>query len=139
METELAPLPDNPDILRRLATTQVAVEATSYEEIRLWEFWNKRLTWKQRTHRDYGGYIIPIQGELVGGDVRPICISLQWNYLGDDTVPVLFWHPTSMLVDYELIEKWFKKYLPNVKSTSCNNLHNALHEVGVTWKTDKEL
>lgn len=86
--------------------TVFCVEATSYEQHSLWAFWasdsvrraaKPSLKWKR------------LSGELatVGHDnKRPICVSIQWVEIDGQTV--MFYHPTSQLVDWKKIEKWLE-------------------------------
>lgn len=56
-------------------------------------------------------------------DNRPVVICLSWSIL-DGTI-ICFWEATSQVVDYQLIEDWFKKYYLGPKC-DANNFHQCL-------------
>lgn len=91
------------------------VEASSHEKYYLWDRYadepfaikygppdRTRYSWV-----DKNSGFLPRVGYLDG---RPICISVFTAVV--DGKKLLFWHATSQVVDYELIDRWFKKYLP---------------------------
>ena len=104
-----------------------AVEANSTEEMYIWErfcgpnsAWGpeKRIKWEQ----DFGWL------ETVGHlDDSPICISIFIHKL--DGYPVLFWHATSQLVDYVMIDEWFRERAPHLQQTDAMSIHHALHHI----------
>lgn len=91
------------------------VEATRAEQSHLWQLYTKELkqTWKESS---FG------LGECVGFiDDRPVWISLNTATVkGHKT---LFWHPTSPVVDHDLIDEWLKLNTPNNR-TDATNFHN---------------
>jgi len=74
---------------------QYIVEGSTF---RIWEKWNDELdSWEQGM-----GWL-----ETVGYiNDRPICISIFIEKING--YEVLFWHATSELVDYKMIEEWFQ-------------------------------
>lgn len=90
------------DLDPRFKRTQFVIEATAYEQQLLWEQHRYRLKWREQS----GGALV-IVGWL---DSYPICFSAHWVALGTDQQLVLFWHATSKLVDYDLIDAWFGTY-----------------------------
>ena len=94
------------------------VEATRCEELDAWERFHEDFKW-ENVH----GWL-----ETVGHlDNRPICISVQIVKINDRNI--LFWHATSQLVDYIMIDKWFEEHAPNIRKTDAMNIHNALHTI----------
>lgn len=78
------------------------VEANSFESSMLWEKHHEKREWKETL----SGYL-PCVGFI--GE-RPIHISLMTAII--DGFKILFWHPTSQVVDHALIVEWFQKNLP---------------------------
>jgi len=95
-----------------------AVEASSFEELCIWQEYTQELnySWKQNC----SGYL-----EYVGlFHSRPICINLRTSVVNGHKI--LFWEATSQLVDYKMIDKWMEKNLPK----------SARHSDGRLNKTD---
>lgn len=94
------------------------IEASSNEKMYIWQS-NKdhrKETWEDR----HSGIL-----EYVGWlNKRPICISLQIVIIGGNKI--LFWHATSSLVDYEMIDEWFELNLPGIPKTDATNWTNVL-------------
>ncbi len=126
----------------RLALTFFVVEATSFEHQALWAQhaedsiyppWNKRkncrayepLKWEQIND----GWGVNV-GHL---DKRPICISVNWARIEDQLV--MFWYPTSVVVDIAKCEAWiaahFKRQLGGPYSQSCdaNNFGHCINAI----------
>lgn len=89
----------------RFKITEYVVEATDFERSHLKMTYGDRVdTWK---YDDFG---ITTTLAMIGEknqEKRPINISCRWARING--VYVLFWHACSQLVDYRLIEDWFKK------------------------------
>jgi hypothetical protein len=101
-----------------LAGVDLVVEATRFEELCLWEKWNTKVKWKQ----DMGVWL-PTVGEL---EDRPVVISCMFSTIGDKFV--LFYHPTSVVVDYKQIEDYLKKMCPVVNKVGFKDAMNvSLH------------
>jgi hypothetical protein len=117
----------------RWSATRYLVEATEYEKHAAWCFRAKHSPWRYDLHatndvewtKTSPGYNCQI-GKLAG---KSVCVNVQWDYLNGQLV--CFWEAASLVVDYDMIEAWLKKELPNVTFT-CNaqNLHNVLIEIG---------
>lgn len=64
-------------------------------------------------------------------DGRPIVISLMFGTFDDQHV--LFWHATSQLVDYKMIDDWFCCNTPHLrgpdKATDATNFHIYKHDI----------
>ena len=106
-----------------------AVEASNYERLMLWN--------ENRVH----GLRIWNHGNVVGlmetvgfVDSMPVCISLLVEVI--DGHKILFWEPTSMVVDHRLIDDWFTKTMPKsayregseyINKTDAMNFSNLFH------------
>ncbi len=99
-----------------LAGTEYIVEANSFEKHTLWDEYNTTNNWEQHL----SGWL-PKVGVT---DERPVCISVLWATINGKFV--LFWHPTSSLVDHFKIEEYLKTKCPNVKSCDANNFHQCI-------------
>jgi hypothetical protein len=113
----------------RFALTEYVVEANSFEKFALWKEHSNSHEWKQ----DAFGLMIQI-GEIGGRlqEKRPICISCYWSCING--MNVLFYYACSQLVDYRMVEEWFKKncYPYEAKSKraakcDADNFHSCLH------------
>jgi len=110
-----------------------AVLAYSYEHHMLWvenQKAEKPLTWE-----DVNPGLLEVAGYChdTSGKSFPTCISLFKARVGGHLL--LFWHPTSQIVDFRLIEEWMKTNLPEtafveyngvrcVNQTDAMNFHN---------------
>lgn len=92
----------------RLAKTLFIVEATSFEQFSLWETnalnsihcRNKSpLKWEQMN-----GWLVTV-GRY---KKRPCCISVSWARINGRLI--MFYHPTSQFVDWNMIDKWIDKH-----------------------------
>lgn len=98
------------------------VEATSFEQQCLWEKNQKGWT------EVLGGYGKEI-GELDG---RPVVISLRVAIIFDQRV--IFYHPTSQVVDWGMIVNWLDKNMPwsakvngQLRNVDAQNFHVIRH------------
>lgn len=96
------------------------VETTSYEKLALWREYHKELNWQEVTH---GGPMFQL-GELAG---RPIVLSV--NIISILGRKVMFYEPTSQVVDWVMVEDFLKKSWPNVQMTNGMNFFNAVHYI----------
>jgi hypothetical protein len=113
----------------RFAHTEYVVEATSAEKYFLWELHAGKNTWEQGS----SGLVIEI-GKLGGPlqEKRPIVICCWWERING--MNVLFWEATSQLVDYRMIEEWFKQNCypyehgsGRAAKTDAMNFHSCLY------------
>jgi hypothetical protein len=88
----------------RLSKIVALVEANSFEQMTLWEAYSDKHKWDQ----DNKGFA-PLIGEV---DRRPIRISIAFSAI--DGVLVGFWEATSQLVDFKMIEDWFRRECPQI-------------------------
>ena len=99
--------------------TKFLVEANSFEHLALWKENNKEYDWQEDTR---------CEARTMYVNDRPICYTCQWSIINKQRV--MFWDPTSQLVDYKLIEEDLKKICPNIISKSnAMNFHNILHDI----------
>ena len=103
------------DLKKRLLASEYAIEANSYESHMLWHENHKRYKWEQ----DNGGYGFEV-GKLDG---RGVFLSLFWNNIGGKNL--LFWYPTSQVVDHLMINEWFKEVCPQLFTESRNKMGDA--------------
>lgn len=113
--TEIAP-----HIAEFLKDVVGVVEANSCESMFLWERHHVQL--KKPWVSNLSGYGVTV-GEL---DDHPVHISLLINTV--DGKRILFWHATSMVVDYRMIEAWLEAALPEAYNnrTDAINFSNIL-------------
>lgn len=103
-----------------------AVEANSFETLSLWRECHQEL---KMPWVDRGSGLMEIVGTV--GD-RPVCISLLTSVV--DGQKILFYDPTSQVVDHAMIDEWLVKNLPRTafygerpNRTDAMNFHNVLH------------
>lgn len=118
----------------RLAKTLFVVEATSFETQCLWAENSKDSNCRRFTPRRWEqvspGWLVTV-GEL---DYRPVCISMSWARI--DGRLVMFWYPTSQVVDTVQIEKWLEKHFTGKwdggtrnAQTNAMNFHHCLDAI----------
>jgi hypothetical protein len=93
----------SPAVINYIAGIAYAVEATRAEQMWLWKDHHKDKGWSWTDERS--GFLAQM-GELHG---RPVCISIMRSVVQGQSV--LFWHPTSVVVDYDMIEAWFREHI----------------------------
>jgi hypothetical protein len=110
----------------RFKTTDFVVEANSCESLYLWKDCQER---KNEWVQDNSGLMVKV-GEV---NDMPVNISVLWNTVDD--LKVLFWHPISRMVDYDMITDWFvrncdPKYCNGERraKTNAQNFHLVIHE-----------
>lgn len=115
----------------RLTKTLFIVEANRFEQHMLWEKYANNtmsrghLIWKQMD-----GWLVTV-GKLYG---RSICIDVFWYKIEGQLV--MFWHPTSALVDHKMIDNWLDEhftgtYDKGLRRASCdaNNFHCCISAI----------
>lgn len=99
------------------------VEANSYESLCLWQKYHESRSWNSGTF----GY-----GVTVGtiGDMS-VCLSLLATVI--DGHKILFYHPTSQVVDHRMVREWLGTYMPKsawegdwLNHADAQNLCNVL-------------
>jgi hypothetical protein len=100
----LPPKVEPDELARFFEGVMGVVETTSYERLCLWQEnkQHRKLPWKDNLM----GYIHTV-GEI--GDM-PVCIRLMTSEIDGHTI--LFFEPTSAVVDHRMIDKFFEETLP---------------------------
>lgn len=137
---------DDSELAKLLDGVVGAVEATSYEKHMLWQEYAQealklreggpdrriRYPWKEGLSGLGHGV-----GEI---DDRPVCLSLLVDTIASHRI--LFWHCTSQVVDYVMIENWLDKVLPDRKNGDpmnfCNLLHGLPDKIAIWCRTKTE-
>jgi len=127
----------------RLRQTLFVVEATSFETHMLWQehasgSTNRQKIFKPRRWEQVNpGWSVTV-GELDG---RPVCVSMMWNRV--DGHLVMFWEPTSQVVDHIQIDAWLGKHFDGkwdngTRDATCNamNFHHCLNAIDDINKKD---
>lgn len=104
------------------------VEASSNEDLYLYERFAEGKHVCNLTFETVGKGVHLPRGKR--GKKRPVVFSLRVGMVYDK--PVLFWHATSELVDYKMIDEWLLKNLPHLtkrEHTDATNFHTCIHHV----------
>lgn len=81
-----------------------AVESTPFEQDVLRTKHNKNYNWADQH------YIC----NAIIGDINGRRVSIQMNVYKIEDVYVLFWHPTSTVIDYDMIENYLRKQFESI-------------------------
>jgi len=151
MTIRFTPWDDRPGFARWRTEVRVVIEADSFAHHVLWEQYSEAgLQWWRRAH--HGGVIEPDpyfdavrvpweQGREgvfaqageplsgVGAQGLLTCVSLNVDIL--DTVPVLFYCATSVLVDHVATRNFIDDTFVNARGRhyDATNFHNAIHDI----------
>lgn len=116
-----------------LKETFYLVEATSFEHHCLWA---ENSHQSDRRVFDAIEWIQGNPGRMIEigkvGDM-PVVISLHWDFLNGQ--PVCFWHATSLVVDYRLVNRWLEENFTNKthdgRPATCDafNFHHCSGEL----------
>lgn len=106
-------------VIDYVAGIAYAIEATRAEQMWLWKNHHRDAGWSWTEERS--GYLAQM-GELDG---RPVAISIMRATVQGQSV--LFWHPTSVLVDHDMIEAWFRKHMPDTIRIDTGGFHALAH------------
>ena len=107
---------DNKDLFEGVTGV---VEATRFEDLRLWQDVKKyRPEWT--LDQSLSGPLVTV-GHI--GD-RPICISVFVHTIGGERIA--FVEATSQLVDWKMIEEWLMEHLPE-SALQQHNLKQGYH------------
>lgn len=91
------------DLDPRFLATEYVVKANGNEAFFLWKLHSDEVSWEQ------GGSGVILELGKLGGHMqekRPVMISCFWNRING--MNVLFWYACSQVVDYRMIDEWFK-------------------------------
>lgn len=107
-----------------LSATKFAVEATGFERHMLWRDHHQRTSWEGHP----AGYGIEL------GKIGDMPVMLSTTFQAIDGHVVLFYHPTSQMVDYRMIEAWLNKNVATkwdkgtrIARTNAMNFSHCLH------------
>lgn len=107
-----------------LSATKFAVESTGFERHMLWRDNYQRMPWEGNP----AGYGIEL------GKVGDMPVMLSTTFQAIDGHVVLFYHPTSQVVDYRMIEAWLNENVPakwdkgtRIARTNAMNFSHCLH------------
>lgn len=91
------------------------VEATNTERANLWKQYgaDHRQVWTS----DLGGYGVTV-GTIAD---KPICLSILYAIIGGKKV--VFWYPTSVVVDYDQIAAWFDYWFPSTQRIDAERFY----------------
>lgn len=106
---------DNQEMEEFLKDVVGICEATHFEKQCLWQTYHKCLAWSWQENSL--GYLKTV-GMI---DEHPTVMSLFTATV--DGEKILFWHATSQVVDYRLIDSWFERMLPDIKKADANNFN----------------
>lgn len=125
---------------KMLKETDAVVEADGYAKLKLWSEWAIENPWandkepRQRVHWEQisRGLIETVGVIRIGKEEMPVALSMFWDRLRvkkeDVGRLVMFWHPTSQVVDHRMIERWFKENLrKGVQTSDAMNFPNVVH------------
>lgn len=107
-------------VIDYVAGIAYAVEATRAEQMWLWKDHHRDAGWSWTDERS--GYIARV-GEL---DDRPVMISIMKAVVQGQSV--LFWHPTSVVVDHDMIEAWFRQHMPDTIKIDVDGFQALVQE-----------
>ncbi|WP_411839896.1 hypothetical protein [Paracoccus sp. ME4] len=116
------PLPVPEEVARFLDGVIGVVEANRFEASRLWREHHDKRTWIE--HRSGFGCTVGYRH----GD--PVCISLLTATV--DGHRILFYHPTSPVVDWGLIDAWMVANLPKSAFRSGSDVVNRTDSMNFT-------
>lgn len=124
MQSQKSNVNHNSTLEELLSATKFAVEATGFERHMLWRDHHQAVSWEGNP----AGYGVQL-GKV--GDM-PVMLSTTFQVI--DGHVVLFYHPTSQLVDYRMIEAWLKENVPakwdkgtRIAQTDAMNFPHCLH------------
>jgi Zn ribbon nucleic-acid-binding protein len=112
---ELKLIPPSEEIVRYLEGVTGVLEANSYETLAMWREKSEHFVLEQVR---CGGYLQTI---AKAEDNTTVCLSIQLYTLNGEKILVV--EATSRYVDYELVDKWLKKYMPETAFKDDNRLN----------------
>jgi hypothetical protein len=109
----------NTNLDPRLKEVVCFVEATTFEELTLWEKHNRGVLWEQDAKQE----VINL-GEI---EDRPTNVCFRFAKLNGTMI--CFYEGISSLVDYLLIENFLFNNFPEASHTNAMNFHIALERI----------
>lgn len=126
---------ENAKIRAYIDGTVYVMESTHDEQHHLWLMWHNVLDWKE----------IPMNVMRTVGYIgeHPVVVAAYFARIEGKLVA--FYHPTSRMVDHELVEKWVDETFPIIKKvgrreshSNTSNWHHCLHAIAPKWGDDKK-
>ena len=103
----------------RFKNTEFVVEADDFAIQTLWTKFSTQYNWEQ----DCKGLM-----ETVGYlNNHPVCVNFRWAKINEHLI--LFYNPTSQIVDHHMVDEWLKKYCNPGRHTDANNFHQVISYV----------
>ena len=100
------------------------VEANSFEQTTLWKKYHEKVKWEEHL----SGFGVHV-GDIA--DLHPVWISILVETINGKVV--LFWYPTSNVVDYEMCERFIMRKTVNRDSKSrlvdANHFPHILQDI----------
>jgi hypothetical protein len=94
-----------------------AVEASSFERLCLWkDYTAKGISWDESG----GGWGVTVGAIKTEDLTAPVCISITTTII--DGQKILFFEPTSRVVDHQLIELWLEDNAPSTAFLSSGSM-----------------
>lgn len=104
--------------------------ATHFEELSLWQQWHGKIDWVQLNP----GTIVTV-GKIDG---KPVAVEFHWCRL--DGASVLFYNPSSMVVDWEKVRFWLRKNCcPRDKDGRRNHCDAMNFHQCIWWLRDRSV
>jgi len=117
--------------IQRLKRVRFFVEATSYERFSLWKENEYRIEKEDKLfwNSESSGILYTIGYLNISGKDWPITIEFDFATIND--TPICFYYPTSVIVDFKMVETWMKtnfniEYKGRKNYTNADNFHNCL-------------
>lgn len=120
------------EVAKFLEDVQGMVEATSFEKYCLWKDYHESYQWiegRAGFGQTVGYFSVDVDGEE---EKYPVVISLLIDVV--NVKKILFYEATSVIVDWNAIDAWFKKHMPKsafladgrLNKTDAMNFHNII-------------
>jgi len=121
----------NNEMQTRFKETVYRVEATRFEKSVLWRSHSNEAVKHKLSTADHPHLVVDwVQitsgyGLTVGWiEDRSVHVSFEWANINDKLV--MFWEPTSFLVDYDIIDKWFEVEMPHVEKCEADTFTHCI-------------
>lgn len=97
------------------------VEANSFEQLSLWQTWHneKHIPWIEISQG-----LITTVGEFAE---FPVCIEINFALICNQRV--VFYYPTSEVVNWTLIKEWWKMHQPSAPHCNAMNFQNCISKL----------
>ena len=68
------------------------------------------------------GVCLTVAHVNINGKKMPIVIQMFFSVINGKRL--CFWHASSCVVDYDVVDAWFEKNLPGIRRTDANNFYS---------------